>query len=232
MLADNFLRCDAAGSCMMGDSLATKDNMSFNIGVPGMGSMGFSTADNFLRADSTGNVMMGDDLAMLGANGAGQRMMFDSLATKDNAGFNIGVPGMGSIGANWADNYLRCDSAGNCMMGDDLKKAHIMRKFKHTMTKTAKVAETPVKKVINNADHIIATGTKAASLVAADNFLRCDSAGNCMMDDSLATKDNMSFNIGVPGMGSMGFSTADNFLRADSAGNVMMGDKLAMSCDS
>ena len=54
------------------DELATKDNMSFNIGVPGMGSMGFSTADNFLRADSTGNVMMGDDLAMLGANGAGQ----------------------------------------------------------------------------------------------------------------------------------------------------------------
>ena len=162
MLADNFLRCDAAGSCMMGDSLATKDNMSFNIGVPGMGSMGFSTADNFLRADSTGNVMMGDDLAMLGANGAGQRMMFDSLATKDNAGFNIGVPGMGSIGANWADNYLRCDSAGNCMMDDSLA------------TKD------------NMSFNIGVPGMGSMGFSTADNFLRADSAGNVMMGDKLA----------------------------------------------
>ena len=57
---------------------------------------------------------------LYGANGAGQRVIWDSLAVKDNAGFNIGVPGMGSIGANWSDNSLTCDSAGNCMLKDSL----------------------------------------------------------------------------------------------------------------
>jgi hypothetical protein len=70
-------------------------------------------------ANGAGQRMMVDNL-MKGANGEGQRIMFDSLATKDNTGFNIGVPGMGSIGANWSDNSLTCDSAGNCMLKDSL----------------------------------------------------------------------------------------------------------------
>jgi len=54
---------------------------------------------------------------MLGANGAGQRMMADRLATKDNFKMNVGVPGMGNFGIETADNYLRCDASGSCMMG-------------------------------------------------------------------------------------------------------------------
>jgi hypothetical protein len=55
-LADNYLRCDSSGSCMMGDKLflradaggntmmgdrlATKDNFKMNVGVAGMGNFG------------------------------------------------------------------------------------------------------------------------------------------------------------------------------------------------
>ena len=92
-------------------------------------------------------------------------MMVDSLA-KDNAGFNIGVPGMGSIGANWADNSLTCDSAGNCMLEDSLKKGRAWRKFTRVVKNTAKVVP-------------------FVGLDADDNALRCDSAGNCMLQDSL-----------------------------------------------
>ena len=91
-------------------------------------------------------------------------MMVDSLA-KDNAGFNIGVPGMGSIGANWADNSLTCDSAGNCMLEDSLK-GRAWRKFTRVVKNTAKVVP-------------------FVGLDADDNALRCDSAGNCMLQDSL-----------------------------------------------
>ena len=94
MLADNFLRCDKAGSCMMGDQL-------------------------LLGANGAGQRMMVDNL-MKGANGEGQRMIFDNLATKDNMSFGVKVPGMGSVGFKTADNFLRADSAGNVMMGDKL----------------------------------------------------------------------------------------------------------------
>ena len=61
--------------------------------------------------------MMSDRLEMLdGANGAGQRRMFDSLATKDS------VRKSSFTGQRFRadDNYLRCDSSGNCMMDDQL----------------------------------------------------------------------------------------------------------------
>ena len=62
MLADNYLRCDSSGSCMMGDKLVTKDNFSMNVGVPGMGSFGIKTADNSLTCDSEGSCMLKDKL--------------------------------------------------------------------------------------------------------------------------------------------------------------------------
>jgi hypothetical protein len=55
VLADNYLRCDSSGSCMMGDRLATKDNFKMNVGIDGVGNFGMKTADNFLRCDSAGN---------------------------------------------------------------------------------------------------------------------------------------------------------------------------------
>ena len=62
--------------------------------------------------------MMSDRLEMLdGANGAGQRRMFDSLKTK----VAMRKPSIQeSQRFRAADNYLRCDSSGNCMMDDQL----------------------------------------------------------------------------------------------------------------
>ena len=102
MLADNFLRCDSAGSCMMGDQL----NIAPGKRVHGKYVLP-KTVEKF------------DDYSLT-CDSAGNCMLADSLATKDNAGFNVSVPGMGKIGANWADNSLRADSSGNVMMGDQL----------------------------------------------------------------------------------------------------------------
>merc|ERR1711865_262996 len=129
------------------------------------------------RCDSKGSCMMGDKL-FLRADAAGSTMMGDNLAAKDNFKMNVGVPGMGSFGIQTADNFLRADAGGNVMMGDSLK-AHTWRKFKHTMGKTASVAKP-----------VVETAATVAPLIMADNYLRCDASGSCMMGDNLATKDN------------------------------------------
>ena len=81
MLADNYLRCDSSGSCMMGDNLtmlgangagvrkmadnlATKDNgFGISASVPGMGNIGMQFADNSLVCDADGSCMLKDSLA-------------------------------------------------------------------------------------------------------------------------------------------------------------------------
>jgi hypothetical protein len=115
-LAENRLGANGAGQRMMFDSLAEN-----RLGANGAGQrmMGDSLKENRLGANGAGQRMMGDSLKeKLGAVGAAYRILFDTLATKDNAGFNVSVPGMGKIGANWADNWVTCDSSGYCMMND------------------------------------------------------------------------------------------------------------------
>ena len=93
------------------------------------------------------------------------------------------LPGMGNIGMQFADNYLRCDSSGSCMMGDKLSLT---------------------------AD---ASGNVMMGDNLKDNYLRCDASGSCMMDDSLTTKDTgFGISTSVPGMGSISVQFADNFL--------------------
>jgi hypothetical protein len=59
----------------------------------------------------------------------------------------------------------------------------------------------------------------------ADNSTVCDSAGNCMVRDSLDVKDNGSASIGYKGI-KIGGSWADNATVCDSRGNCMVGDNL------
>jgi hypothetical protein len=180
MLADNFLRCDKAGSCMMGDQLLLGangagqrmmvDNLMKGANGEGQRMMFDSLAENRLGANGAGQRMMFDSLAenRLGANGAGQRWLFDSLATKDNAGFNVSVPGMGKIGANWADNWVTCDSSGYCMMNDRI-----------TDTVAPEATGTTL---------IVAKGAKAYT----------DERGNVIMGDELARR---VFEYGTPASG-------------------------------
>jgi hypothetical protein len=114
---------------MMGDSLATKDNgVAISASVPGMGNIGMKFADNSLVCDAEGSCMLKDNLETMvlagGAEGrkdsAGNVMITDRLATKDNMSFNVGIDGVGNFGMKTADNYLRCDASGSCMMGDKL----------------------------------------------------------------------------------------------------------------
>ena len=89
-----------------------------SVGAKGIGSFGFKTADNSLVCDSIGNCMLKDEL-LVGPQWT--HGLTDDLATanKDNFGMNFGAGGM-NFGFKTDDNSLTCDSAGNCMLKDEL----------------------------------------------------------------------------------------------------------------
>jgi uncharacterized Fe-S cluster protein YjdI len=89
------------------------------------------------------------------------------------------------------DNSLTCDSAGNCMMADDLWSAGIKTPFGSGHIKTAdnilrcdSAGSCMMGDQLLLGSRIIKRIVKKKMLLD-DNSLTCDSAGNCMMDDSL-----------------------------------------------
>jgi len=110
--ADNSLTCDSQGNCMLKDRLDLCKGVALRLD------------DNSLTCDSAGNCMLKDKLAKdnfkfsAGVKGLGN-VGFQTADAKDN--FSIGGSFGGfSAGMKFADNSLTCDSAGNCMLKDNL----------------------------------------------------------------------------------------------------------------
>jgi len=104
----------------------------------------------------------------------------DKLAAKDNGGFSVKIPGIGGVGANWADNQVACDSRGNCMLQDRLKAKD---NFGFNVS-------TPIGGIGFNTDKLrakdnfgfnVSTPIGGIGFNTADNQVACDSRGNCML---------------------------------------------------
>ena len=96
-----------------------------NVGAKGIGSFGFKTADNWLTCDSAGNCMLKDSLAVGPAwtHGTTEKPQ----GTKNMGSWVAAVhtpmqKARMNLLPNMADNALTCDSAGNCMLTDELAK--------------------------------------------------------------------------------------------------------------
>ena len=127
-----------------------------------------------------------------------------NLADKDNFSMSVGAKGIGSFGFKTADNWLTCDSAGNCMLKDELKAADnslVCDSIGNCMLKDELAAADKdnfgmnfgVKgmnfgfKTEDLKDELLYGATSATwTPKMADNSLTCDSQGNCMLKDSLA----------------------------------------------
>jgi uncharacterized Fe-S cluster protein YjdI len=170
---------------------------------------------------------------------------------KDNGSVSVGYKGF-KVGGTWADNSTVCDSAGNCMVGDSLyDRARRESKVNYADVKdngSVSVGYGPFKvggswaDVKDNGSVGIAYKGFKVGGKWADNSTVCDSAGNCMVGDSLYVKrsrcgheepnyadvkDN-SWSIGGSYGGvSAGFSSlADNSTVCDSRGNCIVRDAL------
>ena len=106
-----------------------------------------------------------------------------NLAAKDN--FSVGVnTKWGSVSGKFGDNALTCDSAGNCMLTDEL----IASKDNFSLGVKTKYGSISGNFADAKDNFSVGVNTKWGSVSGRfeDNWLTCDAAGNCMLTDELA----------------------------------------------
>jgi len=136
---------DSAGNVMIRDRLAAKDNFSFSAGIPGLGNVGFSTADDENKPEHHKLPHTRPAHHESKPKSTGD-MIRDSVARQIRGSVNL------------ADNSLTCDSAGNCMLKDNLG---FWKGVKKGFSTTVKVAG--------------AAAPFVPLLLLDDNSLTCDS---------------------------------------------------------